>query len=648
MNDPAVTPDNASALEPGEVLAELRRLERQTTGWSAALLILVFSLALFLGIGSAQWSWEIALLLVPILLVHELGHGAAMRVFKYRNVRLLFIPFFGAAVTGRHYNVPGWKKAVVSLMGPAPGIALGTALGLAGLALAYPLLVQGAILMLIINGFNLLPVLPLDGGWIAHTVLFSRHYLLDCAFRGVAALALLVAGTWQNDPVFILLGLFMAAGLPLAYRLAVVAARLRQRGVAAAPLEDETIPAETARAIIHELTTNARKPLAPKIIARQTLHVFETLNARPPRWPASFALMAAHLGCLLAAAGMVGFMAGQSAGGLSALRDRPRHPVICGSLLSWPGEASWAAPAEHTLVAMFSHRWHAGRAYRLLTNRVPAGASVTLFGDTVLLALPATDSPGRQRWAQELRTQATNVVVASTNGYPTFSLTCLAPSASAADALQAEAQEYFAGSGDMRLIPPWQARDTRGDEERARHRLARQTYAKLDQANARRDQHPALATLQQKIREALRREDPAEAARLRGQRARCFEDLEREYLDKIRAEGKAVDAGLVDCYAALSGTNAYQATEALQQMARRMGQLPPAEDLAPGDRYSTRWGRVARRGLRLTFYSLSFTRVADGPPALVDWLCRQGCTQIKYDLRPGGSPARKNEPSAYP
>ena len=67
--------------------------------------------------------------LIPILLFHEFGHYVAMRVFGYQDLRMFFIPLFGAAVSGRHYNVPGWKKAIVSLAGPVPGIGLGVALG---------------------------------------------------------------------------------------------------------------------------------------------------------------------------------------------------------------------------------------------------------------------------------------------------------------------------------------------------------------------------------------------------------------------------------------------------------------------------------------------------------------------------------------
>ena len=92
------------------VLAELDRLQNKRRSWASALPLLVVSLALFVGAGGSAWSWEFVLLAVPVLLFHELGHYVAMRVFGYRNLRMFFIPMFGAAVSGRNYNAPGCEE----------------------------------------------------------------------------------------------------------------------------------------------------------------------------------------------------------------------------------------------------------------------------------------------------------------------------------------------------------------------------------------------------------------------------------------------------------------------------------------------------------------------------------------------------------
>src|SRR5439155_4332897 len=125
------------------------------------------------------------------LVFHELGHYVAMRVFGYRNLRMFFIPFFGAAVSGQHYNIAGWKKAVVALAGPLPGIVLGVPLGVIGAVANESKVIEVAWMLLVLNGFNLLPFLPLDGGWVVHAVLFVRHPVLEVVFRIFAALAML-------------------------------------------------------------------------------------------------------------------------------------------------------------------------------------------------------------------------------------------------------------------------------------------------------------------------------------------------------------------------------------------------------------------------------------------------------------------------
>ena len=72
-----------------------------------------------------------------------------------------------------------------------PGIVLGTPVAVVGFLLNEPKVVDAAFMMLILNGFNLLPFLPLDGGWVVHAVLFVRSPVLDVVFRVVAALGMI-------------------------------------------------------------------------------------------------------------------------------------------------------------------------------------------------------------------------------------------------------------------------------------------------------------------------------------------------------------------------------------------------------------------------------------------------------------------------
>lgn len=290
VDDPT---DVTASRYPG-VIAELEKIRNKKGSWLSGAVILGFSIVFFLGAGAARWNWHFALLLIPILLFHELGHFVAMRSFKYRNLKMFFIPLLGAAVTGQNYNVAGWKKAIVSLAGPVPGIVVGILMGLLAMSLGdQPLLLEAATLTVFLNGFNLLPFLPLDGGWIVHILLFSRHPVLDTTFRFLAAVVLIssgLLGIW----ILAFLGVMMLIGLRAAHRVARVAADVRDSSIDTSSPDGQSIPIETADAIISRLDAASPLPVPDAIKAQQTLQVFESVNARPPGLLGTLALGGVH------------------------------------------------------------------------------------------------------------------------------------------------------------------------------------------------------------------------------------------------------------------------------------------------------------------------------------------------------------------
>jgi Zn-dependent protease len=653
----------AQAAAPGggqyaDVLVELNQLQNKKGGWGNAILILVVSVLLFVGAGSRQWSWQYVLMLVPILFVHEIGHYLAMRAFNYRNLRMFFIPFFGAAVSGRHYNVPGWKKVVVSMMGPVPGIVLGAIIGGAGLVLHQPWLIKVALVSLILNGINLLPVLPLDGGWVFHTLLFSRHHLLDAAFRVLAAFALMAGGSFSNDKILMYLGIPMLIGIPAAYRVARITRTMRERGVPPASPDDQTIPTETAVTIIDELKKALPKGYSNKMLAQQTLQIFENMNSRPPGWLASLGLFFVYFASL----GMAGVFAMVLVVGqrtdlqalLASAAVQPKRPLICGTFASWRGPQATGVPevSPITVVASFPRQSAAQGSFQALTNQLPADATLLAFGESVLLTLPAADSDGRKHWFGVLQGQTKEVFVDSTNYPAMLSLSCQVASLEQVKALQSELNEYLSNDSTRSLIPPWLPGDRRTAEQRAAHQLARKTCLKAQAARWQGHSDPRMTALQKKIAEARRQGDEAEVTVLNKQFADLSDKLAKERLKlakerlnqlKSGQEGP-VDPVMIDLRSALPGlttvTNDSKTT--LQAIAQRMGQLPLVDGhVAAGeDRFSARGGSVFSQGRTLHLNWVCFRCVSEGAPALVDWLCRQGCTDLKYDIRAGagGSP----------
>lgn len=189
--------------------------------------LLLLTFALFVGAtmiqGDATSVTEIATL-VGVILLHELGHAVAMLAFRYTDVRVFFIPFFGAAASGRRYGVARWKQGLVLMMGPLPGLVLGCVLLLRG---ATGLEHTVALQLVAINAFNLLPIAPFDGGQLFNLVLFSRHRHVEIGFLTVAALAVLGLALLLKTWIFGVLGLFMLLSIPVRKQVLAAANELK-------------------------------------------------------------------------------------------------------------------------------------------------------------------------------------------------------------------------------------------------------------------------------------------------------------------------------------------------------------------------------------------------------------------------------------
>jgi Zn-dependent protease len=293
-NDEIVLPTIVPAESMDETFApvyqEIERLANSKSSWTNTILTLLISAAIFAALAQGGSGWQPLALLIGVLVFHELGHLAAMRMFGYRNLRMFFIPFFGAAASGRSYDVSGWKRAVVSLMGPLPGIVVGLVLGiLAAKQHSLPLL-EAALLLLAINALNLLPIVPLDGGRLMEVTIFARHPVFDAIFRAIAA-GVLMLGWFIGLRVLAILGVFMLLGLPMSFRLGRVVHRLRKQGFDASSPDGQTVPWEKAQAIHAEIVQALPRPLHPKAAAQWTLGAFSALNGKPPGWLASIALV---------------------------------------------------------------------------------------------------------------------------------------------------------------------------------------------------------------------------------------------------------------------------------------------------------------------------------------------------------------------
>jgi Zn-dependent protease len=255
--DPPPGPEiSVPAAPPGFVDAwpaflETTRRKRAHAIWMIVGLAL-FALAARQDMGLAGMG-----ILVAVVALHELGHLAAMWVFGYRDLAVFFIPFLGAAATGRKRDAPAWQRGLITLAGPVPGILLGWALVFLapGDLVASPHFASLVGMLLVVNGINLLPVMPFDGGRLLNLTLFSRHPTLETVFAIVTGLGLAGLAAATQSWLLMALGLFTALGSFAHRRLLAVAHAVRAE-LAGASSDPERLP-ERQRFALYESATRA-------------------------------------------------------------------------------------------------------------------------------------------------------------------------------------------------------------------------------------------------------------------------------------------------------------------------------------------------------------------------------------------------------
>jgi Zn-dependent protease len=125
---------------------------------------LVGSTLLSLGGYALFYGWQFALGFVILILIHEMGHVVVLRMRGIDAGLPVLLPFLGAFVSMKSAPKSVYDESLSAIAGPVFGVA--AAFGALGLGVVYDsdLLRAIAYFGFFLNLFNLLPVLPLDGG----------------------------------------------------------------------------------------------------------------------------------------------------------------------------------------------------------------------------------------------------------------------------------------------------------------------------------------------------------------------------------------------------------------------------------------------------------------------------------------------------
>ncbi len=343
-----------------DLAAVLFRNWRKTHYWgpplSTQLTLFAMSTALFVVVGAAFWDWLTALLLVFTVMFHELGHYLAMRWFGYRNLQILMLPMVGGVAMGHEPRPVASNRALVSLMGPLPGIVLGWVLLILFFqSEAAPWAATLGIVLLMVNYLNLLPIMPLDGGQLIKSMMPPRWAVLVALFELLAVPALLLLG-WMLDSLL----LALLAVVPLLSALQILRRRKMVEALQTA-WQEQGAAAELDRIAcaieVFDQSSSTYQALAKK--AKDVELLIQDAAIKP-----ASRLAAAFLLAVYVAAFALPLMAVPSLGPVvSALFSTPEYPQID----SAPFQAE-AAAMDWTALVLAVER-EAGAEFRAATGR---------------------------------------------------------------------------------------------------------------------------------------------------------------------------------------------------------------------------------------------------------------------------------------
>ncbi len=147
---------------------------------------------------SIFWGWEFAAGFVVLLFLHEMGHVLQLRREGIKASAPMFIPFMGAVITAKSLGENALAEARVGLAGPILGSLAAAAVALAGVLTGSDMLLALAYVGFLINLFNLLPVVPLDGG---RAMAAMAPWMWFLGFGGLVALVFV----FPNPILFIII-----------------------------------------------------------------------------------------------------------------------------------------------------------------------------------------------------------------------------------------------------------------------------------------------------------------------------------------------------------------------------------------------------------------------------------------------------------
>lgn len=148
--------------------------------------------------------------LVLVLFLHESGHYLLMKLFKYQDLRMLFIPLMGAFVQGSKKHYSQKESFLVIAAGPFPGVVFGLILLFLANQYQQTWLLELSFLFLFLNVINLLPIDPLDGGQLFKLFVRQKRDLFLLLFALLSSLLMISVGYFIDSWILLAFGFLMS------------------------------------------------------------------------------------------------------------------------------------------------------------------------------------------------------------------------------------------------------------------------------------------------------------------------------------------------------------------------------------------------------------------------------------------------------
>jgi Zn-dependent protease len=166
------------------------------------ILVTAGSMAVSIAAYTTIWGFWFAVGIVILLFVHELGHVIELRRQGIAASAPMFIPFLGAVVASKSLGKNAYIEARVGLAGPILGTIGSAVCILVWAVTGHEYWRALGFFGFFLNLFNLLPVVPLDGG---RAMAAMSPWMWFLGFFGIVVLAFVFP-----NPIIILIALFAA------------------------------------------------------------------------------------------------------------------------------------------------------------------------------------------------------------------------------------------------------------------------------------------------------------------------------------------------------------------------------------------------------------------------------------------------------